>query len=342
VLQVGPQSAGANPGPACYMRGGKEPTLTDALVELGQLNPSALLGGAMTIDRELSTRAIESAIAAPLNLSVQDSALGIERVLVANVVSTMRTLTVERGYDPREFSLVAFGGMGPTVGTAVAQALGITEVIVPPNPGNFSAYGMLLSDLRYDLVITRLMVLNPQNLLTVAKELTALEADARRELCAQGAADARVEVRWLLDLRYRGQAYELTVPIAQAVDQLQIDKITDDFGQVHERRYGHRADAEQIEIVNLRVSASFSLGKPRSVKLRAGNRAVQARERRQVRFFAGALSTPVFDREKLSPGFAMDGPVIIEEKTTTVVVEPGWKLSVDDVGNLLLLGGAKA
>lgn len=342
VLQVGPQSAGANPGPACYMRGGTEPTLTDALVELGQLNPSALLGGAMAIDHKLSTRAIESAIAAPLNLSIQDAALGIERVLVANVVSTMRTLTVERGYDPREFALVAFGGMGPTVGTAVAQALGITEVIVPPNPGNFSAYGMLLSDLRYDLVITRLMVLNPENLSTVAKELANLEADARRELCGQGATDERIAVRWLLDLRYRGQAYELTVPIAHAAGEVAIEKIADDFGQVHERRYGHRADAEQIEIVNLRVSAAFSLGKPNAVRLKVGASVTQPRERRQVRFLAGLHSTPVFERENLPPGFALTGPVIIEEKTSTVVVEPGWRLAVDDAGNLLLSEGVKS
>ena len=336
VLQVGPESAGANPGPACYMRGGTEPTLTDALVELGQLNPSVLLGGAMAIDRELSTRAIESAIASPLNLSIKDSALGIERVLVANVVSTMRTLTVERGYDPREFCLVAFGGMGPTVGTAVAAALGITEVIVPPNPGNFSAYGMLLSDLRYDRVITRLMLLNPQNLLIVADELADLEMGARRELCAQGAADEGIETHWLIDLRYRGQAYELTVPIVHRAEALQVDKIVDDFGLVHERRYGHRADAEQIEIVNLRVSASFSLGKPRSLKLKVRDINLEARAQRQVMFLSGSHLTPVFERENLTPGFAMHGPVIIEEKTSTVVVEPGWKLSVDEAGNLLL------
>jgi len=191
-------------------------------------------------------------------------------------------------------------------------------------------------------VITRLMILNEQNLLTVATELANLEQDARRELVAQGAADERIETRWLLDLRYRGQAYELTVAIAHAVDQWQIDKIADDFGRVHERRYGHRADAEQIEIVNLRVSASFSLGKPRSVKLAAGDINVQPRERRDVTFLSGTHLTPVLEREKLPPGFAMDGPVIIEEKTSTVVVEPGWKLTVDDGGNLLLFGGAKS
>lgn len=337
VLQVGPESAGANPGPACYMRGGEQPTLTDALVELGQLNPSVLLGGDMKIDRAESTRAIESKIAEPLNLSIKDAALGIERVLLSNVVSTMRTLTVERGYDPREFSLVAFGGMGPTVGSAVAAALGINEVIVPPNPGNFSAYGMLLSDLRNDLVITRLTILNEQNLKTVTDELTDLERKARQELREQGAVGEKVQAQWLLDLRYRGQAYELTMPIAHRAHELSIAQIADDFGKAHERRYGHRADAEQIEIVNLRVSEAYSLGKPTPVAIKTDGRLGVPREQRAVMFLSGEKLTPVFARENLPPGFAMDGPVIIEEKTSTVVVEPGWRLLVDDAGNLLLL-----
>lgn len=340
VLQVGPESAGANPGPACYQRGGTEPTLTDALVELGQLNPSVLLGGEMAIDGELSSQAIRTSIAEPLGLSVKDAALGIERVLVSNVVSAMRTMTVERGFDPREFSLVAFGGMGPTVGTAVAHALGIDEVIVPQSPGNFSAYGMLLSDLRYDLVITRLMVLSEAGLLTVAAELSELEKNARRELCNQGAVEGKIDAQWLLDLRYRGQAYELTVPISGINGALKIDVIRDDFGVVHERRYGHRADAEEIEIVNLRVSATYSLGKPRLGAVAAAIEQSGDAHCREVHFISGRHRTPILARENLAPAFAMNGPVIIEEKTSTVVVEPEWRLSVDGSGNLLMHRGA--
>lgn len=336
VLQVGPESAGANPGPACYKRGGVEPTLTDALVQLGQLNPSVLLGGEMAIDHTLSTQAIQSRIAEPLGLLVNDAALGIERVLVSNVVSAMRTMTVERGYDPREFSLVAFGGMGPTVGTAVAQALGITEVVVPPSPGNFSAYGMLLSDLRYDLVLTRLMVLSENHLKVIAAELSGLEQDARRELCSQGAVDEKIVAQWLLDLRYRGQAYELTVPIDHDASRLSIDKIRDDFGIVHERRYGHRADDEAIEVVNLRVSAAYSLGKPHVGPIAAPEQQSDERQFRETQFLTGRHRTPILSREKLAPGFAMNGPVIIEEKTSTVVVEPEWNMMVDGQGNLFL------
>jgi N-methylhydantoinase A len=336
VLQVGPDSAGANPGPACYMRGGEEPTLTDALVELGQLNSSELLAGEMKIDFARSEQAIREKIADPLKLSIEEASLGIERVLVANVVAAMRTMTVERGYDPREFSLVAFGGMGPTVGTAVASALGISEIIVPPNPGNFSAYGMLLSDLRYDLVITRLMTLSEAGINAVAGELAELERTARRELSTQGAPEDRIEVQWFLDLRYRGQAYELTVPIAHQTKDFKIENIAEEFGKAHERRYGHSAEDETIEIVNLRVSASYSLGKPQPVSKLAGLVAAPAQKIRPVQFLLGARETPILNRDDLAPGYQLEGPAVIEEKTSTVVIEPGWRMQVDQRLNLIL------
>jgi N-methylhydantoinase A len=341
VLQVGPDSAGANPGPACYMRGGEEPTLTDALVALGQLNSSELLGGEMKIDGARSEQAIQTKIADPLKLSIEEASLGIERVLVANVVAAMRTMTVERGYDPREFSLVAFGGMGPTVGTAVASALGISEIIVPPNPGNFSAYGMLLSDLRNDLVITRLMTLSEEGMNGVVGELAELERTARRELSNQGAVEDRIEVQWLLDLRYRGQAYELTVPIARQTQDLKIEDIAEEFGQAHERRYGHAAGDEAIEIVNLRVSASYSLGKPQPVSKLAGLAAASAQKYRPVRFPSGMRETPIMIRDDLAPGYQLEGPAVIEEKTATVVIEPGWRMQVDQRLNLILRTSVK-
>ncbi len=336
VLKVGPESAGADPGPACYMRGGEEPTLTDALVELRQLNPSVLLGGDMRIDSRRSAQAIKSKIASPLNLTLTEAALGIEKVLVSNVVSAMRTMTVERGYDPREFTLVAFGGMGPTLATAIASALGINEVIVPLNPGNFSAYGMLLSDLRYDLVTTRLRMLDEENLRILVDELGELERAARQELCHQGAVDERIQVQWLLDLRYRGQAYELSVPVSSDLDDIRLDTIKNDFGAVHERRYGHRAEDEAVEVVNLRVSASFSLGKPRAAVKDASHASSPTRVSRQVQFLSGTYDTPILFRDDLAPGFANDGPAIIEEKTSTVVVEPGWRMSIDALANVVL------
>ena len=295
VIQVGPESAGAVPGPACYMRGGEEPTVTDALVSLRQLNPKFLLGGAMKIDSELSERVIAEKIAHPLRLTEEDSALGILHVVVANIVASMRMITIERGYHPGEFSLVAFGGMGPTLATAVAAALGVKEVIVPPIPGNFSAYGMLLSDLKYDLARTRLIPLTVAGLEIAAAGLVKLEETARQDLCEQGAERGRIEVSWMFDMRYRGQAYELPVAVPRDAKSLSVEDIQTKFGGLHERRYGHRAENAAVEIVSLRVRAHFPLGKansPRTEPSRSGS----APSYRKVRFRSGREEAAVLAR----------------------------------------------
>ena len=334
VLQVGPQSAGAVPGPACYMRGGDQPTLTDALVQLRHLNPQALLQGEMPIDAELSAEAVRCAVAEPLGMSEDEAALGILRVLVANIVSSMRTITIERGFNPADFVLAPFGGMGPTLATAVASSLGIGRILVPTDPGNFSAFGMLLSDLRSDAVTTRVVALTPDSLTDAVMALRELEDEVRSELAAQGPSPDQIRVDWLLDMRYREQAYELTVPIAKDPAKLNIDEICERFGQAHEQRYGHRADDEVVEVVNLRASAYASLGKPElSRSPDAGTRQPTPEHRRAV-MLDGEHDVPVFRRDDLAPGAALSGPVIVEEKTSTTVVEPGWELRVDGEGNL--------
>lgn len=336
VLQVGPQSAGAVPGPACYMRGGHQPTLTDALVQLRHLNPRALLQGQMPIDAELSAEAIRRAVAEPLDLSEDEAALGILRVLVANIVSSMRTITIERGFHPADFVLAPFGGMGPTLATPVASALGIGRILIPTDPGNFSAFGMLLSDLRSDAVTTRVAALTPDSLSDVVAALRHLEDTVRRELASQAPSPDRIRVDWLLDMRYREQAYELTVPIARDPAQLNVDEIRHRFGQAHEQRYGHRADDEVVEVVNLRASACASLGKPELSRGPEVRERQPAPERRRAVMLDGAHDVPVLRRDALAPGAESRGPVIIEEKTSTTVVEPGWALRVDPEGNLEL------
>ena len=334
VLQVGPQSAGAVPGPACYMRGGGQPTLTDALVQLRHLNPRALLQGEMAIDAELSAEAVRREVAEPLGMSEDDAALGILRVLVANIVASMRTITIERGFNPADFVLAPFGGMGPTLATAVASSLGIGRILVPADPGNFSAFGMLLSDLRSDAVTTKVFALDPDTLADAVTALRELEDEVRRELAAQGPSPDRIRVEWLLDMRYREQAYELTVPIAKDPAKLNVEEICERFGQAHEQRYGHRAD-EVVEVVNLRASAYASLGKPElSRGGDTGAREPAAAERRRAVMLDGVHDAPVFRRDDLAPGATLDGPVIVEEKTSTTVVEPGWGLRVDPEGNL--------
>ena len=334
VLQVGPQSAGAVPGPACYMRGGDQPTLTDALVQLRHLNPRALLQGEMPIDAASSAEAVRRVVAEPLGMSEDEAALGILRVLVANIVSSMRTITIERGFNPADFALAPFGGMGPTLATAVASSLGIGRILIPTDPGNFSAFGMLLSDLRSDVVTTRVVALTPDSLKDAVVALHDLEDGVRRELASQGPSQDQIRVDWLLDMRYREQAYELTVPIAKDPAKLNVDEICDRFGQAHEQRYGHRADDEVVEVVNLRASAYASLGKPELAPGSGAREQQPATEHRRVVLPDGPHDVPVFRRDDLPPGAALTGPVIIEEKTSTTVVEPGWALRVDREGNL--------
>ncbi|MDE0028034.1 MAG: hydantoinase/oxoprolinase family protein, partial [Deltaproteobacteria bacterium] len=325
VLQVGPRSAGAVPGPACYMRGGDQPTLTDALVQLRHLNPRTLLQGEMAIDAELSAEAIRREVAEPLGMSEDDAALGILRVLVANIVASMRTITIERGFNPADFVLAPFGGMGPTLATAVASSLGIGRILVPADPGNFSAFGMLLSDLRSDAVTTKVFALDPDTLAGAVTALRELEDEVRRELASQGPSPDQIRVEWLLDMRYREQAYELTVPIAKDPAKLNVEEICERFGQAHEQRYGHRADDEVVEVVNLRASAYASLGKPELSRGEdTGAREPAAQARRRAVMLDGVHDVPVFGRDDLAPGAALDGPVIVEEKTSTTVVEPGW------------------
>lgn len=334
VLQVGPQSAGAVPGPACYMRGGDQPTLTDALVQLRHLNPGALLQGGMAIDAELSAEAIHRVVAEPLGMSEDEAALGILRVLVANIVASMRTITIERGFNPADFVLAPFGGMGPTLATAVAASLGIGRILVPADPGNFSAFGMLLSDLRSDAVTTNVFALDPDTLAGAVTALRGLEDDVRRQLASQGPSPDQIRVEWLLDMRYREQAYELTVPIAKESAKLNVEEICERFGQAHEQRYGHRAD-EVVEVVNLRASAYASLGKPELSQVGdTSPREPATEERRRAVMLDGVHDTPVFRRGDLAPGATLDGPVIVEEKTSTTVVEPGWALRLDSEGNL--------
>ena len=333
VLQVGPQSAGAVPGPACYMRGGGRPTLTDALVQLRHLNPRVLLQGEMPIDAALSADAIRREVAEPLGMSEDDAALGILRVLVANIVSSMRTITIERGFNPADFVLAPFGGMGPTLATAVASSLGIGRILVPADPGNFSAFGMLLSDLRTGAVTTRVVALDPDSLTDAVAALRDLEDAVRRDLASQGPSPEQIRVDWLLDMRYREQAYELTVPIAKDPAKLNVEEICERFGLAHEQRYGHRADDEVVEVVNLRASAYASLGKPElSRDERTGRR--QPTEHSRALMLDGPHEVPVFRRDDLPLGAELGGPVIVEEKTSTTVVEPGWALRVDPEGNL--------
>ncbi len=335
VLKVGPESAGADPGPACYDRGGDRPTLTDALVVLGHLNPDALLDGAMPISRSAAERAIEQRIARPLGLSLAAAAAGILRVLAANVMAAMRTISIERGYDPREFTLVAFGGMGPALAGAVARELGIGRILVPRDPGTFSAWGMLVTDVQHSKSLTRITPLAASSAASLDAIFRPIEGLACAELAAEGFAPDQVATVRHAGMRYGRQSYEVTVAVPALADDGAVAELAQRFHAAHARRYGHMAEGEPVEIVNFAVTAVGSLGKPRLEALPLGPDAPPPAPSRAVHFSAGeAGRVPVHRRADLAPGMRLAGPAIIEEKTATTVLYPGQRARIDEYLNI--------
>jgi N-methylhydantoinase A len=337
VLKVGPQSAGADPGPACYGRGGVEPTLTDALVLLGHLNPQALLDGAMAISADKAHAAVTTRIAEPLKLTPIEAAWGILRVLATNVMVAMRTITVERGYDPREFTLVPFGGMGPTIAGMVAAELSISRILVPRDPGTFSAYGMLVTDVHQERSVTRITALDgatPEGLEAI---FAGMEEAAIAELMAERFARERLQARRTAGMRYRGQSYEVSVPVGRLRSVNDMAELGRRFHDAHQRRYGHMAQAEAVEIVNFQVTAVGLIPKPAPKKF-AAPAATAAPSPHSVRraYFSAtdALQVPVFKRGGLLPGSRIAGPAVIEEKTSTTVLYPGQHAVVDEFLNI--------
>jgi N-methylhydantoinase A len=330
VLKVGPQSAGANPGPACYDRGGDAPTLTDALVLLGHLNPTALLDGAMSIASGKACEAVITHIADPLKIAPIEAAWGILRVLATNVMVAMRTITVERGYDPREFTLVPFGGMGPTIAGLIAAELGIARILIPPDPGTFSAHGMLVTDVHQTRSLTRITPVDG----TTAGELDAVFADMERqaldELMQEHFPRERLQTLRHAGMRYRGQSYEVAVPVPRLRTTDDLTDLVRRFHDAHQRRYGHMAQAEAVEIVNFQVTAVGLIPKPAMQQLARSDAVAKPYEMRRAYFSAGdAREVPVFRRDTLQPGMRIEGPAIIEEKTSTTVLYLGQRAEVD-------------
>jgi N-methylhydantoinase A len=337
VLKVGPQSAGADPGPVCYDRGGSAPTLTDALVVLGHLNPTALLEGAMPIAQAKAHEAVSTRVAQPLGLSPIEAAWGILTVLATNVTMAMRTITIERGYDPREFTLVPFGGMGPTIAGRIVCELGIGRILVPRDPGTFSAFGMLVTDVHQTRSLTRITRLDAAEPAELEKIFAAMEEAATAELLQEQFPPERVKTLRNAGMRYRGQSYEVSVPVALLRTVQDIAALAARFHEAHRRRYGHKAESEAVEIVNFQVTAVGIIPKPRLPADPLPERpvAAAAHEVRKAYFSPTAASeVPVFRRSALPPGAALSGPAIIDEKTSTVVLYPGQRARVDQFWNI--------
>ena len=338
ALRVGPRSAGSEPGPACYGRGGEEPTVTDASLVLGSLNPTNFAGGTLALQPELSRRAIEKMTARPLGLSVEDAARGIHRVVNAQMAEGIRTVSVYRGHDPRDFALVALGGAGPLHATAVAQELRIGRVIVPVRPGVLSACGLLVAPVEHEMSAAFLRDLagaSPDELDTA---LMRLDGGCRRLMDTEDVDPDEVRVEHFADVCYIGQSYYLEVPLSlkgAAADPLA--KLYDDFQVQHNRVYGHSTGAP-ARIVNLRAvhhgPAAADLGAPGDGAALAAE--PQATRRLILLDSAAPVEAPVYTRASLAVGQVVDGPAVIEQSDTTTLVEPGWRARVEQSGDLVM------
>jgi len=335
-LKVGPQSAGADPGPACYGRGNREPTVTDANVVLGLLHQEALLGGTMPIDAGLSVIAMQR-LGERLGLSATDTAQGIISVVTANMARAIRVVSVQRGYDPADYALVAFGGAGPLHAARLAGELGMTRIIIPQRPGAMSALGMLMTDLRSEYTRTAIMPLTGQNVGRIAAMINELEASAATWIAEETAgpsAGAGAEVSRTIDMRYRGQNYELAVDVpADAIDAAWVAVVAERFHAAHERRYGYRTDGAEIVLVTFRIGARIEVTKarfPGRPAPAAGPPEPVGHRRVFLPETGGETRCPVFARDALLPGQMVIGPAIIEQYDATSLVLPGQRATVTD------------
>jgi N-methylhydantoinase A len=330
-LRVGPESAGAEPGPVCYGRGGTDPTVTDAHLVLGRLHPDHVLGGADTLD--MAPDAARTAVAElgkPLDRSPEETALGVLRVANATMERALRRVSVEQGHDPRDYTLVPFGGAGPLHAVALAEALGMRRVLVPPTPGVLSALGLLMADVVYDtaravLVRADALVDDPAPL---DEARAAAAADVRDVLADHG--DPALDLE--LDVRYVGQSYELSVPLAAPITGETVAQAVDAFHERHEARYSHADPDEPVEVVALRVRGRVAVPPPALPREPETDAPLDDAllHRRPVWFDAdGPTETPAYDRTALRHGHALDGPAILHQYDTTIVVPPGWHARVD-------------
>ena len=340
LLKVGPRSAGADPGPVCYGRGGEEVAVTDANIVLGTLNPDHLLGGRMAVRRDLAEAALTD-LGKPLGLGALETAEGVLAVVTANMARAIRVISVQRGHDPRDYALMAFGGAGPLHAARLARELDMARVVIPPSPGILCAMGLLLTDLRADFATTRLTPAEPEEAPEAEEALATVSAEALAWLDAEGVAPGDRRVVRRVDMRYRGQNYEL--PVEAPEGPLTADAVAAlraGFEAAHERRYGFVAEGEAVELVTFRAEA---LGLVRKATLSEAEPGPAdpgaARLGERPVWFAqagGTVPTALYDRARLTPGMVVEGPAIVEQMDTTTVAPPGATMRVDRASNLVM------
>jgi N-methylhydantoinase A len=339
-LRVGPQSAGAAPGPACYGLGGGEPTVTDANLVLGRLGADRFLGGEMRLDVEAAKRALLERVAKPLGMDVTAAADGILRIAATAMSYAVKGVTTERGLDAGDFALVAYGGAGPLHAVEVAREIGIRTVIIPTAPGVFSAFGMLFSDLRYDFVRTWFTRLEEAPFDRIERIYRELENQGRTAIAGSSVKPQKITLKRAVDMRYVGQEHAVTVDLPLKVferaDRVAIKR---HFDAMHELRYGTSAPDERAEIVSLRSTVTGVMRKPPQEKIRRGRSAPDksaATGKRPVYLDGKYQSTPTYARAALAAGNRIKGPALIEEHASTTVLLPGDRLEVDAYGNLMI------
>lgn len=341
-LKVGPQSAGADPGPACYGRGGEAATVTDANVALGLLSREALLGGRMPIDATAADRAID-AVATRLGLRREEVAQGIIALATANMARAIRVISVERGYDPRDYTLVAFGGAGPLHAARLARELDIPRVLVPTIPGILCAYGLLVADLRTDFSRTQVAPAITESLPAINETFAELERVAEDWFREEGLAEADRRLRRIADMRYIGQNYELPIELPNhplTADDL--PAVLKAFHDAHDQAYGYAALGEPVQFVTLRLEASGVVAKPKPRRIPERGSLDDARlgaRRAYLPENGGWGEVPLYDRARLGAGMLIPGPAIIEQMDSTILVLPGQRADVDEYGNLILSEG---
>jgi len=342
LMKVGPVSAGAEPGPACYGLGGTEPTVTDANLILGRLSETGLLDGAMPLRRDLAETAMRPA-AARVGAALEATALGVLAIAVANMTRSVRRMSVERGRDPRDFALMAFGGAGALHARDVAHELGMTEVLVPPAPGIVCAEGLLVSDQKEDFVASRRLPLEEPSWAAAREAVTELAAAARRWFESERLPTDGRTMELALDLRYVGQNFELITPVAASAsiepdDLPSPEAISALFFAAHDRAYGFHDKTAAVEIVNFRLTARGRLYEPSPPPAPAGTPSLPAPASRRDVWFdaAGATDTPVYRREALTPGLCFEGPAMVDQMDATTPVYPGDRVEVRPDGSLLI------
>lgn len=336
ALKVGPKSAGADPGPVAYGMGGKEPTITDANIVLGRLDPVALLDGRLPVDLVAARVAIDTLIAKPLGLTVEEAAHGIIRIACANMNRAIQRVSTEKGHDVRNFALMAFGGAGPLHAGDLADESGIDTVIIPIEPGTLCARGILLSDITRDYVRSTLALVDDEAWDRARQAIVVMSEEASEWLEREGVSPERRELRVAIDGRYDGQNYEVIIPIDD-IAAMTSDEYIARFEDAHAQEYGYRIDNRSIEIVNCRVQAIGRVPRAASAYVNGKDRP-EPRASRSVWFdkSTGWVDTPVYRRESLSSGYQLSGPAIIEEMSSTTVLHPDQYLRVDTTGNLIL------